>query len=90
MAETGDPQNIMDEFEEEQDVVPFEMLGRAIWLLAKIFVPLLIGAVVVGTIFFDFAMALLASFMGFLLMLFIGLPLVLAMYEDEVISEGHD
>lgn len=90
MAETSNTPDMLDEFEEEKDVVPFEMIGRAIWLLAKILVPLLIGAVVIGTIFFDFKLAVLASFMGFTLMMFIGLPLVLATYEDEVISEGHD
>lgn len=88
MAEP-DTQHVVDE-SDEQDVVPLETLGRAIWLMAKIIVPLIIGAIIVGFVFFDLKFVFIASFMGFVLMLFIALPLVLATYEDEVISEGHD
>lgn len=79
-----------DEFVEEEDVVPLSTLARAVWLMIKIALPLFIGAIVVAVIFFDVRLAIFASFMGFVLMLFIALPLVLATYEDEVIEGGHD
>ena len=75
---------------DEGDVVPLSTLARAVWLMVKIVVPLIIGAIVVGVVFFDLRLAVFASFMGFCLMLFIALPLVLATYEDEVIEGGHD
>lgn len=79
-----------DEYVVEEDIVPLSTLARAAWLLIKIAAPLFIGAIVVALIFFDLRLAIFASFMGFVLMLFIALPLVLATYEDEVIEGGHD
>ncbi len=73
---------------DERDIVPLEMLGRAAWLLAKIIVPLFVGAILVGFMFFDLKFVFIASFMGFVLMLFIALPLVLATFEDEVIGDN--
>lgn len=82
---------MIDDDSDSGDVVSLSTLARAVWLMAKILVPLIIGAVVVGIVFFDFQLAVFASFMGFCLMLFIALPLVLAIYEDEVIEGGgHD
>ena len=83
----SDTPNMIDE-SDERDIVSLETLGKAAWLMAKIIVPLFIGAIVVGFMFFDLKFVFIASFMGFTLMLFIALPLVLATYEDEVI--GHD
>lgn len=80
-----------DDMYDDEDVVPLSTLARAVWLMLKIIIPLFIGAVVVALVFFDLKLAVFASFMGFVLMIFIALPLVLATYEDEVIEGGgHD
>jgi len=80
----AEPTGRIVEPEDEQDVIPLDMLGRGVWLTAKIVGPLFIGAIVLAAIFFDIRTALIAGFVAFVLMCFISIPLWLATAEDEI------
>jgi len=69
--------------------ISFDVIWREASLLAKILVPLAIAAVVVTAAFFGGTVAVAGTFVAFMLMLFISLPLWLACMEEDYEEHEH-
>ena len=88
MSDSHNSPSLVDSLLTDDDNLSLELLLKSAWLIGKIVGPLAVGAVVLSFIFFSWKIAIIATAISFMLMLFIAIPLVLATYEDEVIEGG--